>query len=40
MTENSSRLASSIRDFARKIGAVKQEERRPAKAAGRLAGLF
>jgi pilus assembly protein CpaE len=40
MTENSSRLASSIKDFARKIGAVKLEERRPAKAAGRLAGLF
>ena len=40
MTENSSRLASSIKDFARKIASVKQEERKPAKAAGRLAGLF
>jgi pilus assembly protein CpaE len=39
MTENSSRLASSIREFAAKI-AVRQDPRKPAKAAGRLAGLF
>jgi Flp pilus assembly CpaE family ATPase len=40
MAENNSRLAGAIRDFARKVGMPKEEARRPAKTAGRLAGLF
>ena len=41
MTENSSRLASSIKEFARKLSTSKHEEpRKPQKTAGRLAGLF